>query len=242
MGDEEEVTAADVAAAEAEALEAEALVAELEHKVRNGDETITIDDITAQEQLGRFAKLRLEATRKKAERTKAARRLEAAKTLHDEIESYALGSGKKLAKQLRAIEDAETAFLATAEEHNAKLRSWRQRAVRWGVPVTDGRPVPPAHDGRVAVGRDETSVHAGRRHIQYVEGKNMIEQHHGPGLRPDLYAHLESVDAVLPEPTAQHFYRGEGGAVIAYDNPFTDEEIKRMHLVKLTRKEAWGDA
>jgi hypothetical protein len=59
--------------AEQEAREAESLAVELEERVRQGDESITPDQIAEAERLGRFARLRVEAaTRKATERRKAA--------------------------------------------------------------------------------------------------------------------------------------------------------------------------
>lgn len=66
--------APEIKQAEQEAAEAEQLLAALEERVRDGDQQITAQQLTDARELGRFATLRAEAARRKAERaaTKAA--------------------------------------------------------------------------------------------------------------------------------------------------------------------------
>ncbi|HSX68660.1 hypothetical protein [Nocardioides sp.] len=52
--------------AQNEAEEAEALLEALEERVREGDESVSPDEIATAERLGRFARLRVEAARRKA--------------------------------------------------------------------------------------------------------------------------------------------------------------------------------
>jgi hypothetical protein len=239
---QEVTTEADVAAAEAEAAEAEALVAALEKSVIDGDDSITPDQLTTQEGLSRFARLRAEATRRKAARSKEAARLAAANGLREEMEAYAFGSGKALAKRLRAVAAAEEAFLAAAKDHNGKVMSWLGRAEKIGIPESDMRPVPPAEDGRLAIGRRGGTIHVGRRLLEPFDGLGMLKMHRDkPDHRSKVYENLEGIDAELPNPTSQHFYRGAGGAIVGVDIPFTPDEVKRNGLTKLTRKQAWGE-
>jgi hypothetical protein len=63
----------EVTAAEQEAAEAEQLLDALEERVRDGDEEITPQQLANARELGRFARLRAEAARRKAERAAAKR-------------------------------------------------------------------------------------------------------------------------------------------------------------------------
>ncbi|MFF3897919.1 hypothetical protein ACFYY3_33160 [Streptomyces sp. NPDC001812] len=64
-------TPPEVAQADAEAREADELLATLEERVRDGDDKITPQQLTEQRELGRFARLRAEAARRKADRAAA---------------------------------------------------------------------------------------------------------------------------------------------------------------------------
>jgi hypothetical protein len=58
--------------------------------------------------------------------------------------------------------------------------------------------------------------------------------------RADAYAPVRELDTPGSEPSARHFYRGPGGAVIARDEPLPAEEVARLELTPITRMEAWG--
>ncbi|MGY3202667.1 hypothetical protein [Streptomyces sp. TE5632] len=74
-------TPPEVVHAEAEAREADDLLAALEERVRDGDDKVTPQQLTEQRELGRFARLRAEAARRKAERTAAAAKEKRRQTL-----------------------------------------------------------------------------------------------------------------------------------------------------------------
>lgn len=235
------VTDADVVDAEREAEEAEAFVASLEKKVQDGAEDITIEEIDAQEKVSRFARLRASGVRAKAERYRVASRTAAAHAVREEIENYATGSGERFSALLQAVKDAEDAFVAAVDGHDLKIQGWRQRAeTGLQIPETDGRPMPPEIDGHIALGKGSTLLHVGRRRLEHVGGKSRLDGYRSGDPEAHI-AVLKQIDAPVPDSTAQHFYRGEGGSVIAYDRPFSDEDVKRLHLVQLTRKEAWGE-
>lgn len=240
---DERVTDQDVHAAETAADEAEALVADLEERVAAGDEEVTLEHITAQEGLSRFAKLRAEATRRKAERSKVAARLSAAKDLRKEIDAYASGSGQTFADDLRAVAAAEEKFRTNISDHNAKVYAWQKRMQELGIPVTDGRPFPPDKDGNLALGRQGSAVvlKSGRRQFEAVAAEPLLEFHRVHGREAALYARLEAIDGLLPESTAQHFYRGSGGGVVAVEVAYTAEEITRLGMTTISRKDAWGE-
>jgi hypothetical protein len=239
-GTPETVTDDDVAAAEAAADDAQALVAELEERVANGDESVTEDDIVAQESLGRFARRRVEATRRKAAAAKAAARLRECEALAKEIEGYTSGSGEHFASLLQAVQDAREAFTAALTAHNEKLGGWAVRAAALGVGVHDGRPVPPAEDGRLALGRGAEILRAGRRQLYTVDSKHYLALVDSSDAGAAV-ANLRSIDAPTPEDTATHFYRGENGQVICRDRPYSDEELTYVNVTAISRAEAWGE-
>lgn len=262
-------TEADVRQAEQEANEAEALVNALEERVIDGDEDITPDQIASQRELGRFARLRAQATARKAERARRAARLKELNTLRAEIEGYAAGSGERFTTLLMAAEEACTAFLAAVHERNEKIRTWNHQMTVHQVPIHQNPTIPPAEHaclGRVDFGRQ---IIAGRRRMDMIEPgewfKHMLtvaahraddktlRLHIGgrainiePAHRTEVadpYATLKALDTPTGDPDPNLvFFRGPGGAAFAYDPDTVPdaETIKRQGLVKVSRKEAWG--
>lgn len=255
--DPDVVTDADVEAAETAAQEAQDLVAELENKVLNGDVTVTPEEIVAQESLGRFARLRAAATRRKAAKSKETARLLACEALYDDIDAHATDGGEHLATLLHAVEDAITAFSASVTERNSTIQVWRERALALDIPNHAAPVAPPTTHGRVGLapnGRD--GVIAGRRAVKPLDATFYLNEVLGKlktakvigerivpnGLATDaVYTSLSAVDAPAAESTASHFYHGPNGGIIAMDRPFSDDEIKRLQLTVITRQEAWGE-
>lgn len=240
---EETAEDVDVTSAEQEAAEAEALVASLERKIREGDDGVSHDQLTSTRSLAEFARLRVQGIRAKAAKARAARRTAAAEALRAEVEAYAKGVGGKLADGLRAIQAAEDAFVAVADEHDAKVLEWRKRANALGIPESDGRPMPPAEDGRLALPRaDGSGLQAGRRHLELAHGKGTLERFRTHTDRAALVAVIARLDAEQAEPEGDlYFYRGAGGGVHVMDHPIPDEQLKRDGITVLTREEAWGE-
>lgn len=148
---------ASVNAAEQEAAEAAELVAVLEDRVREGDESVTPEEIASARDLGRFAKLRAEATRRKATRAKAAARLAACEDLAAEMRA-AEHNDEQIIAALGAVEAALTNLTEVVGAHNHNVGQWRRRmqelAVEAGtVPATEhGGLVHDQHGAWVAVG------------------------------------------------------------------------------------------
>lgn len=236
-------SAEDAESLDREATAAAELAVELERRYINGDEQVTPEQIAEQEKLGRWAKLKAERARRGAEKAKAAARLDAANALRVEVEAYAKGVGKRLAADLEAITAAEGKLLADADEHDTNVLEFRRRAEALGVAVSDGRPLPPAKDGRLALGRSASVVlHAGRRSLELVHGKALLDNFRTHAHREDVVAATGRIDAESAEPEGDlYFYRGSGGGVIVMDRPLPDEQIKRDGIKVLTRAEAWGE-
>ncbi|MFB2596596.1 hypothetical protein ACEXQE_02275 [Herbiconiux sp. P17] len=265
------VTDQDVAAAEKEAAEAEALVAVLEEAIMDGDETVDDEQVLAQEKLSRFAKLRVEATRRKAERSKEAQRQAALIELRAEIVSFADGSGKQFAKHLRDAEKALTALALGAHDRNDKIEAWKRRMVDLGVPAKSPTFLVPAKsDGELTYsagsggGYGAQGIQVGTRELEirdtgiFVQGLLGLLQRelHEKGVgrnylltenpvsitREHLYDSISHIDERGKEiDRSGHFYRGEGGILHRTDNPFTDDQIKAGHLIEISAEEAFND-
>lgn len=253
----------DVAAAEQEAAEAEQLAAALEERVREGDDTVTPEQVTSQRELGRFARLRVEAARRKAARAAEAARLERCKTLAADINAYAEGSGQKFADLLHTAEDAVRAFLTAVDERNDHIRGWRQEMTDLGVPAHGNPTVPSKEHGQLGHFDHPWQIIAGHRRMIPVRPEMWVShmlsvvlgdpgtaltslQVPWPGGSPDaqtLYSGLAAIDAPQAEPdsTGKFFYRGPGGAVVMYDKPFSREDVKRLDLTPVSAKDAWGE-
>ena len=201
----------------------------------------TWDQVKAQQGVIEFATAQIERLARAQARYQVDVRLDAATALHDEITGYALGIGKKLAERARTYHAERHAFLALAAEHNATVAGFVTRARALDVPVSNGRPVPFARDGKLALPQNGSGLHAGRRRLSDIDGPHSLERLDAPGCDIDVVAEsLARIDAELPDPGDQVFYRGSGGGVFAMDVDPDPEEIKRNRLVKLTREQAWG--
>lgn len=206
----------------------------------NGD-GVEWSAVKSQEGVVEYAEAQIERLARAQARYQADVRLNAANTLHDEINSYAFGIGKTLAEQARTYFGERHAFLALAAEHNSTINDFVVRARALDVPVSNGRPVPFARDGKLALPQNGSGLHAGRRRLSDIDGPHSLERLDAPGCDIDVVAEsLARIDAELPDPGEQVFWRGSGGAVFAMDVDPDPEQVKRNSLVKLTREEAWG--
>lgn len=124
------VTAADVRRAEREATEAEELAAELERQAVE-DGTATAAQVVEARELGRFAKARIELTRKRAERAAAARRLLALEQVGADIDNLAeadAGAVGTIAAAVRRYAEAGAALLELTSAHDRAVDDLIKRA------------------------------------------------------------------------------------------------------------------
>lgn len=206
------------------------------------DDAIEFEQVEEAEKLGKLARFKAARVRAKAVRSKDAIRLAAAEALRAEIEDYAQGDGERFAGLLAAVGAAEREFLNAAWSRTVQLGGWTQRAKDLGIPESDGRPVPSATDGKLALGRGSAQLHAGRRVLRPFDGPSMLENYRTrPSDREAILRNVAALDGIEAESTYEHFYRGPGGAVIGRNDPFTEAEVKRLELVKLTKTEVWGE-
>lgn len=239
----EKVTDADLDAVRAALAEGRAELVRLKEAFLNGVDGVEWSAVKSQEGVVEFAEARIEQLARAQHRYQADVRLGAVNALHDEIQKHALGIGKTLAEQARAYWTARQTFLATAEDHNAKVADFTARARSLEVPASNGRPVGFARDGKMQLPRNGGGVQAGRRQLGRINGSQYLAQLDDRGDIEGVAAQLTTIDAELPEPGEQVHYRGQGGAVFSYDvdTQPSAEEIKRNGLIRLTQSEAWGE-
>ncbi|NVM97685.1 hypothetical protein [Arthrobacter sp. SDTb3-6] len=241
-----EVTDADVKAAQAAAKEAMDLIGELEERVINGDDTVTPDEIAAQESLGRFARLRAAATLRKAAGAKEAARLRDCQILHDEMTAYAGQDGQRLADLYQAIYDAREEFRSIMEERNDTVLSWHQRAQALDISQEDGRPTPKANDGLISLGRGTFAVKTDITVFGHEDIDNYLGTHEkaipfdADAVQAKI-ARLRQIDTPDQRTVPEYIYRGPNGALLERDRPFTDEEVARTGVRRITAAEAWPE-
>ncbi|WP_322984639.1 hypothetical protein [Streptomyces sp. S584] len=121
-----------VAAAVQEADEAANLAQALEERVRNGDDTITPEQIANARELGQFAQLRADATRRKAEQAKRAARLADLTQLKADIDAHTETTDTD--QLVDNIFEALLAYTQHFDAHNTRVNQWRARMTELGVP------------------------------------------------------------------------------------------------------------
>ncbi|MFI9846508.1 hypothetical protein ACIHFD_56465 [Nonomuraea sp. NPDC051941] len=258
-----DVTQADVVKAEREAAADAARVETLKTRIMSG-EAVTPDELAQAQQLAEWSELRVVAVRQQCQQTRERKRQKACADLRTEMETNL--PGDTIAAKLRALQAAATDYFAAVEAHNQRIAAWRKSMQDLGIPEHNNPIAPPEIHARLGWGSG--NLYAGRRRINRVDpgmwltraleaaratikdsavllplssGATAVPLSHPDPSNGDPYERLAALDEELPESGAQYFYRGSGGAVIARDTPYPPEEIKRLSLRIITRKEAWGE-
>ncbi|MEU9002979.1 hypothetical protein [Streptomyces sp. NPDC048551] len=146
-----EQPADEIAAAEQEAAEAEQLLDALEEAVRDGNAEVTPQQLTEQRELGRFARLRAEAARRKVERAAAdAAEQERARTVARAV--HLVENIADPAKVAAAYDNARTALAALLDAvntHDDAVGEAAHLLRQAGAPAMN-RPAPTAGDWETA--------------------------------------------------------------------------------------------
>jgi len=246
-----------IANAQQEEREAAALVTTLEEKVRDGDESVTFEEVEKARGLLSFVRLRQEAARRKAAKAQEAARLAACEALYADIVSHAEGEGAEFSKLLQTATDAFAAFHDAVEARNERVRGYWQKATDLGVPEhKHNGPAPTTHGG-VRLGAGSSSglyagVVAGRRRVDSIDanvfmnraldvlkrqGKFKEMDYVDAGV--DLFGDLERIDAEIPESAdAKYFYRNPSGTVFRLAEPLSEDVIRNSQLTVITKAEA----
>ena len=250
-------TTAAVTTAVQEADEAADLAAALEERVRNGDDTVTPNEIANARELGRFAQLRADATRRRAEAAKREARLVDLAQLKADIDEHQGDNGDQGAELLDTAYKALVAYVQHVHTHNTQVRDWRKRLTALDVPEHLSPFTPPAEHGHL--GRRGHDVIAGNTVYTEVspwpaiDAINAAIRHH---TRNAGTAHLDaatkkvaqaknSARGIKARPHAREdlvHYRTPGGVVFAYDpdKAPTPEDITRLGLTHVPQEEAYS--
>ncbi|WP_328488238.1 hypothetical protein [Streptomyces zaomyceticus] len=164
---------ATVADAEQESREAAALVAALEERVRDGDDTVTPKEIATARELGHFAKLRADATARKAADAKRTARLAALTELRADIDAYTETTDTD--QLIDNIFDALLAYTQHFTAHNERVNQWRTRMAELGVPKIMGPDLVSADDAHLGINGRE--LYAGRTVYNPVDHKGRLAYH-----------------------------------------------------------------
>lgn len=139
-------TGAAIEQAEQEATEAEQLLAALEERVREGDEQVTADQLAGARELGRFAKLRAEAARRKADRAAA----DTAERQRTDLLARAAAmtapggplDADSLAATYAAARDAIRTFVTASEGYNDAIGDAARLLAAAGIPDSTNHAAP----------------------------------------------------------------------------------------------------
>ncbi|KPC91905.1 hypothetical protein [Streptomyces albus] len=199
--------------AEHEATEAEQLLAALEERVRDGDEKVTAQQLADARELGRFAKLRAEAARRKADRAAA----KAAEQERTRLTAQAVALVDQQADPATVAAAYDTArqavadLLAAATGHDDALREAAALLRQAGAPpITEHHPV--QRDGmtfqeprRMPASRTAPRVHHGNGEAALALDDDRTRQAIGPGaLLAVLVAEATAGDAGRMPPGEPH--------------------------------------
>lgn len=250
-----------VADAEAEAQEALQLAAALEQRARDGDDSVTFEQIQEQEKLGRWAQIRVDAAKRKAANAREAVRQSELGKIRGEMDAYATTEGEHFVDLLKGVETAALAFAAAYVAHNRTVSGWRERMVANGV-TSIGARLSAASDAQGLSYSDSGAVRAGLREFtQEFSGQVLQEllraligvdgigveyftsEYVGHPKLEELYARVglpAQESAGIAEDAV--FYRHANGSVHmrASGHEVPAEDLRRLELKPISRKEALG--
>ena len=246
-----------MAAAVQEADEAAGLAAALEERVRDGDDSVTPEQIANARELGHFAQLRADATRRKADDAKRAARLVALADLKADIDAYHADNGDQAAALLDNAYKALTKFVDHVQDHTRRVTNWRQRMTELDVPPHNSPFTPPAEHGHLGRQPDGAVIAGDTTHRTVtpwpaLDNLMAAARHHATGTPNALRTAQEKTDlakqgirVMAPRPhvtPGRVHYRGPGGAIVTYDpdKAPTPEDIHRLELKPITDAEAYA--
>ena len=248
-----------VADAEAEAQEAVQLAAALEQRARDGDDSVTFEQIQEQEKLGRWAQIRADAAKRKAANAREAVRQGELGIIRAEMDTYAAAEGEHFGDLLKGVETAVLAFAAAYVQHNQTISGWRERMTANGVQPQGNRLAPSKTDqglslapsGAVRAGQREFTQEFSGQVLQELllalRGHDGISKNYfqsdyvGSPKLDELYARVSSpVQESAGIPDDALFYRHNNGAIHmrGAESPIPVEDLKRLELRPIDRAEA----
>lgn len=191
----------EVAAAEQEASEAEQLLDALEEAVRDGNPEVTPQQLTEQRELGRFARLRAEAARRKAERAAAdAVEQERARTVARAVRLVEnLADPAKVAAAYENARTALAALLDTVNAHDDAVSEAAHLLRQAGAPAM-ARPAPTSGDWEtVPASRTAPTVEQGVAVLSIETGCYCAAVGTGPTLAALVDEVAQTYDVRMPD-------------------------------------------
>ncbi|MFF0243962.1 hypothetical protein ACWEU6_05165 [Streptosporangium sandarakinum] len=188
------VTDEHVRAAEQEAAEAEQLVQALEQRVIDGDEDVTPDQIASARELGRFAQLRTEATRRKAAKAKEAARLAAIAELADDVRAHDVDQ-EAIVAAVDEVDQALRKLIDLTGAHNERVAAWRVRCAELEVPAS------PCPDGGLSCPRYGGGVEVGGKQVNPIPAGSLVSAvvHRVGGAYPQIRHQGRQLDSLCPD-------------------------------------------
>lgn len=123
--------------AEQEARDAEALALQLEERIRSGDETVTPDDLAEAERLSKFARLRIDAAKRKAAERRKTAALEEAEAFKARLLEQAAAKDSSVVDAWSALVAALRRVAAVAEERWAIVDAHVRERSKVGLRVRE---------------------------------------------------------------------------------------------------------
>jgi hypothetical protein len=242
-----DVSDEDVRQAEREAAEAAELAGELERAAVEDPEPPGPAAVLEQNELSRFAALRVAHTRRRAEKARQAQRLLALSEVAAEIDTLAAELEKPdaaLSRSARKLAQAAQVFRELCRQHDAAVEALAARAVELGVeaPSPIGPRPTSAHLALVrgTFGRPDGVAH-GRRQVLVLG--HLADDAVAAAASGDADGAVEMVRAFRDQPEpgrADRYYRSATGLIVAESGEESHafrQQVAASELVRLTEKE-----
>jgi hypothetical protein len=170
------VTEAHVAEAEEAKRVAKANALELEQRLVTGDDTVTSEQLAAQQSAARYAVLRVQGVKAKLAAAQEAKRQQDLAELKAEIDQYVADAGTRMSADLQAALDARDRFLATTAEHDETVDRWTRRAGQLNAPQVASSLLTKGLPSEVALGRPwQESLVVGKRQLRHIDGPSYFK-------------------------------------------------------------------
>ncbi|MFE5827535.1 hypothetical protein ACFQ7B_38075 [Streptomyces erythrochromogenes] len=220
-----EQSADEVTSAEQEAAEAEQLLDALEEAVRDGNPEVTPQQLAEQRELGRFARLRAEAARRKADRAAADEAERRRAALRNQAAAMANPGGPLDANALAATylmaRDSIRAFVTASETYNAAIAEAPRLLAAADVPDSQPRGKHP---------KPGTMGYWGTTTLQFADGSAISAT--GTGLR--LAVLLDDLDTEACEIPTGDFHPAFVQTPIREQAHRARHELPQLHVLAAT--------
>ncbi|GAB3389156.1 hypothetical protein GCM10027568_11010 [Humibacter soli] len=223
------------------------------------------DDVKSQEAVVEYAEAAIERLQRAKSRYDKEVRAAALTALRADVEAWAEAHNPKAVEALKGVETWVRAYGAAIVESNSKIGEFIERAQALDVPAPDRSVLAPraVHGG---IAQNGSSIQVGDLMLEKIHGAPFIQQlfaflitsggiskdHFytneigGASMAPDsveqIYERLGSAESTRSSVSREGvFYRGYGGGVHQFSEPFSPAEAKRRELKQISVAEAFGE-